>query len=287
MPKRANTKKLILVTGATGMQGGAVIQHLRAKGFPVRALTRDLDTDAARKLRNETGIEVARGDFDDKASLLNALDDVYGVFSVQTPYGTNVDTEVRQGIAMIDAAHAAEVDHFIYSSVGSADQNTGIPHFDSKAKIEQHLRNTGMHFTILRPVYFMENWLRMREGMAQGGLKLPLKKETTLQQVAAIDLANFVSLAFEHSGKWQGRAVDLASDELFMDQTAETFGVPYEQISWEEFEKASGAEMTTMFRWFEATGYHADTTALRQEYPDLMSLERWRNTYWTEAAAHG
>ncbi len=285
MPKRSNEKKLILVTGATGNQGGAVIRHLRAKGFPVRALTRDLDTPAARNLRNETGVEVARGDFDDKASLLGALEDVYGVFAVQTSAGSSVEAEVRQGIAMIDAAHASEVDHYIYSSVGSADQNTGIPHFESKFKIEEHLRTTGMHYTIVRPVFFMENWLRMKASIAGGVLSLPLKKETILQQVAVDDIANFVLLALEHPGKWQGQAVDLAGDELFIDQTAQTLQASYSEISFEEFEKQAGPEMTKMYRWFQEVGYHADITALRQDYPDLMSLERWKNTYWN-AVAH-
>jgi uncharacterized protein YbjT (DUF2867 family) len=285
MAKRSNTKKLVLVTGATGTQGGAVVRHLNAKGFPVRALTRDPDSEGARKLRNEAGVEVARGDFDDKQSLLRALEDVYGVFSVQTPYGSSVEAEVRQGIAMIDAAHASEVDHFIYSSVGSADQKTGIPHFESKFKIEEHLRATGMHHTILRPVYFMENWLRMKDSIDGGVLRLPLTKETLLQQISADDIASWVLLAFEHPGKFQNRAIDIAGDELFIDQTAQTLLAEYSQVPWEDFEKQVGEEMTIMFRWFQEVGYHADLTALREDFPDLMSLERWRNKYWT-AKAH-
>ena len=285
MPKRSNEKKLILVAGATGHQGGAVVRHLRAKGFAVRALTRHLDSPAARHLSNETGVEVAHGDFDDKSSLLAALEDVHGVFSVQTPSGSSIEAEVRQGIALIDAAHASEVDHFIYSSVGSADQKTGIPHFESKFQIESHLLRTGMHYTILRPVFFMENWLHMKDMIDGGVLMLPLKKETILQQVAVDDIANFVSLALEHPGKWKGRAVDLASDELFIDQTAQTFGATYSEIPWENFEKQVGADMTQMYRWFQDVGYHADITALRLEYPDLMSVERWKNTHWP-AKAH-
>ncbi len=282
MSKRSNEKKLILVTGATGTQGGAVVRHLHAKGFPVRALTRDPDSPAARHLRNETGIEVARGDFDDKASLLRALEDVYGVFSVQTPYGTSVETEVQQGLAFIDAAHASEVDHFIYSSVGSADQKTGIPHFDSKFKIEEHLRATGMHYTVLRPVYFMENWLTMRPAMADGVMRLPLKKETILQQIAVDDIAAWTLLALEHPGKWQGQAVDIAGDELFIDQTAQSLGVTYSEIPSEEFAKQAGEETALMFRWFQDVGYHVDLTARRQDLPDMMGLERWRNKYWTQ-----
>src|SRR2546423_10841420 len=139
MAKRSNEKRLILVTGATGKQGGAVVRHLRTKGFGIRALTRDPDRPEARALINQAGIEISHGDYEHKSSLLRAQEDVYGVFSVQ-PTQNGADAKVRQGIALIDAAHSSEISHFVYSSVGSADQHTGIPHFDSKWKIEEHLR---------------------------------------------------------------------------------------------------------------------------------------------------
>lgn len=280
MPRHSNEKRPILVTGATGKQGGAVIRHLREKGYPVRALTRNPDRPEARVLLNQPGVEIARGDYDDKPSLLRALEDVYGVFSVQTPYPDGPEAEVRQGIALIDAAHNSEVSHFVYSSVGSADQHTGIPHFESKWKIEEHLRGTGMPYTILRPVYFMENWLPMKSTIDQGKLLLPLTPETTLQQVAVDDIGAFAAMAFEHPGKWQGTATDLAGDDLFIDQIAQTLQSSYFQVPWEDFEKQAGHEMTVMFRWFQDVGYHADITALRQEHHGLINFERWRNTVW-------
>jgi uncharacterized protein YbjT (DUF2867 family) len=284
MAKRSHEKRLILVTGATGKQGGAAIRHLRTKGFAVRALTRDPDRPEARALIDQTGIEIARGDFDDKSSLLRALEDVYGVFAVQTFVEGGVEAEVRHGVALIDAAHAAEVSHFVYSSVGSADQNTGIPHFDSKWKIEQHLLKTGMPYTILRPVFFMENWLPMKEQIAQGPLTLPLEPVTILQQIAVDDIGVFAAMAFEHPGKWKGTTTELAGDELFVDQIAQTLQTSYTQIPWEDFEKQAGPEMTVMFRWFDNVGYHADITALRHEHHGLMSFERWKNTFWLAPA---
>jgi uncharacterized protein YbjT (DUF2867 family) len=280
MAKPSNKNRLILVTGATGKQGGSVLRHLRARGFAVRALTRDPDKPEARAVIDQSGVEIARGDYEDKSSLLRALEDVHGVFAVQTPFEGGVEAEVRQGIALIDAAHNSEVSHFIYSSVGSADQNTGVPHFDSKWKIEEHLRGTGMPYTIIRPVFFMENWLRMKDQISQGQLKLPLNPQTILQQVAVDDIGAFAAQAFEHAGKWQGSATDLAGDEGFVDQIAQTLHASYVQIPWEDFERQAGHEMTVMFRWFQDVGYHADITALRQELPSLTSFERWRNTYW-------
>lgn len=284
MAKRPNEKRLILVTGATGKQGGAVIRHLRAKGFPLRALTRNPDQPEARALVNQTGVEVALGDYDDKPSLLRALEDVYGVFSVQTPFPDGVEAEVRQGTALIDAAHSSDISHFVYSSVGSADQHTGIPHFESKWKIEEHLRRTGMPYTILRPVYLMENWLQMKDMIDQGKVMLPLNPETILQQIAVDDIGAFVAMAFEHPGKWQGASTDIAGDESFVDQIADTLQSSYSQIPWEDFEKGAGQEMAAMFRWFQDVGYHADVTALRQEHPGLTNFERWRNTFWPSPA---
>ena len=274
---------MILVTGATGNQGSAVIRHLREKGFPVRALTRNLDKPEARALIGQSGVEIARGDYSDRSSLLSALEDVYGVFAVQTPYEDGVQAEIEHGIGLVDAAHRSEIRHFIYSSVGSADQNTGIPHFDSKWKIEEHLRGTGMPYTIVRPVYFMENWLTMKDQISQGKLSLPLTPDTILQQVAVDDIGAFVTMAFEHPGKWHGTATDLAGDESFVDQIAQTLQVTYSQMSWDAFEKNAGHETTLMFKWFQNVGYHADIAALRQEMPRLMNFERWRNTYWARA----
>jgi hypothetical protein len=137
-----------------------------------------------------------------------------------------------------------------------------------------------MPYTIVRPVFFMENWLRMKDQIAQGQLSLPLTPETILQQVAVDDIGAFVAMAFEHPGKWQGTATDLAGDESFVDQIAQTLQVKYSQMSWEEFEKNAGHETALMFKWFQDVGYHADVSALRQEMPNLMSFERWRNTYW-------
>ena len=122
---------MILVSGATGQQGGAVARNLLEWGFTVRALTRDTDKAAARELA-DLGAEVVSGDLEDRASIERVLDGVYGVFSVQQFMETGVEGEVRQGVLLADAAKAAGVEHLVYSSVGSAHRDTGIPHFESK-----------------------------------------------------------------------------------------------------------------------------------------------------------
>lgn len=157
MNRARDGRRVVLVTGATGKQGGAAARHLLAAGFGVRALTRDPEGPKARALA-DGGAEVVGGDLDAPDSLGRALEGVYGVFSVQNPFEHGTGGEVRQGIALADAAMATGVKHFVYSSVASAHRRTGIPHFDSKFEVEEHLRRTGLAHTILRPTYFMENW---------------------------------------------------------------------------------------------------------------------------------
>lgn len=278
MPK--NSDKLVLVTGATGHQGGASARRLRERGFAVRALSRHPDRPVARALSG-MGIEVVRGDLNDPASLTPALEGAYGVYSVQTPTEEGVEAEVRQGFNLADAANRARIRHLVYSSVGSADRKTGIPHFESKFRIEEHIRSTGVPFTILRPVFFMENWLGMRDQIERGSISSPLHPGTRLQMIAADDIGAFVAMAFEHPEHWQGRAVDLAGDEISMEEVAQALSrlegheVRYIQVPWDEFEKRAGQEMALMYRWFEDVGYEANIPALRRERPNLMTFERW------------
>jgi uncharacterized protein YbjT (DUF2867 family) len=288
-PMAKGNDRVILVTGATGQQGGAALRKLRERGFPVRALTRNPDDEKARALVGH-GTEVVRGNLDDPVSLTRAMDGVYGVYSVQA-FTTDPEAEIRQGTALADAAKRSRISHFVYSSVGAADRRTGIPHFDSKFRIEEHIRDTGMRYTIFRPVFFMENWLGMRDSIGQGQLALPLSPETRLQMIAVDDIGGFVAMAFEKPGHWQGRAVDIAGDELSMTEVTERFvrvtgrDVRYQQVPWGDWEKRAGAEMTTMWRWFEDVGYNVDISALRQEYSALMGFDRWLSLHWTHRQA--
>ena len=285
--------KTILVTGATGQQGGAVARHLlKQPNFAVRALTRDSAKPAARGLA-ESGAEVIRGDLDDPASVSRALEGVYGVFSVQNFMEAGFDGEIRQGKLIADAAKAAEVQHFVYSSVVSADRHTGLPHFESKWQIEMHIGESGLSHTILRPAFFMQNWYSyMREPILNGTLPLPLNPQTPLQQISVDDIGAFAALAFQNPSRWHGRTIELAGDELTMLRVAElltrTLGRPvkYVQVPWDQFRQDAGEEMTKMYRWFNDVGYHVNISALRKEHPNLATLEKVLSQQdWTAAEA--
>ena len=285
--------KLILVTGATGQQGGAVARHLlKQPEFTVRALTRDSAKPAARAL-TQAGAELFQGNLDDPASLRRALEGAWGVFSVQNFMETGYEREIRQGKALADEAKAAGAQHFIYSSVVSADQDTGLPHFESKWQIEQHVMRRGLPYTILRPAFFMQNWYNfLREPILEGVLPLPLNQQTRLQQISVEDIGAFTAMAFQNPGKWAGRTIELAGEELSMPRMVETLSrvlarnVRFVQVPWEQFRQSAGEEMTRMYRWFNDVGYNVDIPNLRREYPNLATLEQvLRRQNWPNAAS--
>jgi uncharacterized protein YbjT (DUF2867 family) len=286
--------RIVLVTGATGKQGGAVASALLNSGIAVRALVRDPAKPAAQALAR-AGATLAPGDMDDAASLRRALAGVhgvftYGVFSAQAAHETGegeIAGEVRQGRLIADLAAEAKVGHFVYGSVGNADRKTGVPHFDSKYMVERHVAQLGLPATILRPVFFMANWERMRDRILGGTLAQPLKPTTRHKQIAVRDIGAFAARVFADPERWIGRAVDLAGDELSMEETAATMGrvigrpVRYVQVPWDEFEKRLGPDSTAMFRFFENPGFVADPAVLRAEVPDALTLEAYlRGAGW-------
>ena len=289
MESRSNGGRVILVSGATGQQGGSVARNLLERGFAVRALTRDTEKAAAKELV-DLGAEVVSGDLEDRASIERVLAGVYGVFSVQQFWEVGVEGEVRQGILLADAAKEAGVEHLVYSSVGSAHRETGIPHFDSKWEVEEHVRASGVPYTVLRPVFFMQNWEMMREPVLGGTLPQPLDPDKPFQMIDAEDIGVFAARAFDDPESWIGREVDIAGDELTMPEIAGTFSrvigrnVDYFQVPWDGFEEQMGEEYTIMYRWFNDYGYEANIAALRDEYPGLASFEQYlRDHGWENA----
>ena len=291
MTEGQNAHRPILVCGATGSQGGAVARSLLDRGFRIRALTRDAQKPEARALVDR-GAEVVQGDMDDRSSVDRALEGAHGVFSVQNFWEAGYDREVRQGKTVADAAQAAGVEHFVYSSVGSAHRRTGISHFDSKWEVEEHVRGLGLPLTVLRPVFFMQNWEMMREPILGGTLPQPLDPDKPFQQVAVEDVGAFAAMAFEHPDEWIGREVEIAGDERTMPEIAEAFGrvagseVGYYQVPWDQFEEQMGEEYAVMYRWFNEVGYEADVGALRREHPGLIDFEGYlRGHGWEGAGA--
>jgi uncharacterized protein YbjT (DUF2867 family) len=276
------TNKTLLITGATGNQGGAAIRHLIRDGWKLRALTRDDSKPAAEELK-KLGVEVVRGDLSNAESLDKALEGVYGVFSVQNFWEHGYEGELTQGKNLVDAAKKAGVKHFLLTSVGGAERNTGLPHFDVKAVIEKHLKDSGISYTIIRPVFFMENfntWFKPAEAEGKMTLTMALKPETKLQMISTDDIGAFAKSIFSDPENYAGKEIELAGDEISMPEVAKIYSkvfgkdVVFSQLPVEVLRQNS-TEMADMFQWFMDKGYEAKIDELKKIHPSLRSFEQW------------
>jgi uncharacterized protein YbjT (DUF2867 family) len=288
--------KTVLVTGATGRQGGAVISHMAPKGWKLRALTRKPDGAAARDLARQ-GVEVVAGDLEDPSSLAQPLRGAYGVYSVQDFWAVGVRREVQQGKNLADAAKNAGVEHFVYSSVGGAERSSGIDHWESKWEVEKHIRKLGLPATILRPAAFMENYYidQVEIALLKGKLMDPIQADKPYQTIAAEDIGAFVAHAFDHPKDFLGLELEIAGSELTNPQAAQVFSrvlgkpVKFQKLPMPMVRIALGKEFYQMFRWFNAEGFKANIPELRRKYPDvrLRTLEEWlRAEGWHKRARH-
>ena len=273
-------EKLVVVTGATGKQGGATLKYLQGKGFKLRGVTRKPSSDAAKALADK-GVEIVAGDLDDAASLERAVAGAWGVFGVQNAGEAGVEREEAQGKRLATLAREAGVEHYVYTSVGSAHKRTGVPHFDNKWRIEETVR--GLRFpshVILRPVFFMENLLAPYS--LQGDtLSSALGPGTKLQMIAVDDIGWFGARAFIDAAVLNRREIDLAGDVRTMPEAAailsEALGRPiaFAQTPIEQVRQYS-ADMALMLEWFERVGYSADIAGLEREFGrPLTKLPDW------------
>jgi uncharacterized protein YbjT (DUF2867 family) len=284
-----NKQEMILVTGATGQQGGAVASRLLSKGYKVRAMTRKPESEKAKALAAQ-GAEIVRGDLDDPQSIERALEGVWGAFAVQNTWESGVAREEEQGKRFAELARKVGVQHFVYSSVGSAHRKTGIPHFDNKWRIEGTVR--ALRFpshTILRPVFFMENWISpwFKPGIDQGKLMIGIRPTTVLQMIAVDDIGKFGLRAFERHQEMNGVALELAGDQHTMPETAEILGkaagrkIEFVPVPIAEVRKFS-EDYAIMLEWFDRVGYEVDIPGLARKYGiRLTTLAEWaRRANW-------
>jgi uncharacterized protein YbjT (DUF2867 family) len=286
----------ILVTGATGRQGGATARHLLERGWPVRAFTRHPDRLAARALA-ERGAEVVRGDYDDPASLTRAVEGVHGVFSLQDWWVGGLDGEVRQGRALAEAAKHAGIKHFVYTSVGGAERASGVPHFETKWVLEQYIRKLHLPATVLRPVSFMENYYlpQIEKGILKGRLMDGVRADKRQQLIATDDIGALAAAVFDRGGEMIGQAIEIAGDELTNIEAAATFTrvmgrpVKFTRIPLLMIRLGGGPDVALMYKWFNRHGYEADIPRLKETFPDirLTTLEEWiRREGWAEKTVY-
>jgi uncharacterized protein YbjT (DUF2867 family) len=269
--------KTILVTGATGQQGGATARHLLAHGVTVRALVRDPSSPAARRLAG-IGAELVLGDMDDGNSLRAAMRGAYGAFSVQPARipPTFAENELGRGLNVADAAHAVGLQHLVYSSVAGANRSTGIPHWEIKGQIEERIRSLGVPFTILRPTLFMDVYADATYGIT-GELSLvrSIPPNAIVQHVAIDDIAAFTALALGNPARYLGKALELAGDELTVDQVLAAIRRATDHRDVQRWTGRGSGQRESSEGQVRYGGWHADIPSLRVLHPGLLTLEDW------------
>ena len=277
----------LLVTGATGQQGGAVTRQALRRGHHVRLLVRDPAAPAARALA-DLGAELCVGDLDDPDSLRAASRGVEGVFVVLVAAG-GAPSERLQGERAFAATREAGVGHIVYTSAASADRDVGVPGFAVKRQLEAALLAGGVPATVVAPVYFMENNLSpfALAGLKEGRVARFLPVDHPLQQVAVDDIGRLVVAVFESGPRFQGRRLEIAGDSLTTRELARLLaarlGRPLEpvQIALQALPRGSPAadNLAAMLAWLGRAGFRADLGLLRAEFPDvpLTSFASWVN----------
>lgn len=272
----------IVVIGGTGQQGYAVVTALLERGVPVRALVRGPAAAPARQLAR-AGAELLTADLDNRDSLVNAFRGASAVFAMTTfagPRGT--DGEVEHGQAIGDAVRDAGIDHVVYSSVGGAERATGIPHFESKRRVEERLEALDTRVTFIRPTFFMDNFASFsRPVMDDGALlvRLPMPGQVPLQMVSVRDIGRAAAAALLDPDSVPGGAIEIAGDELTGEEIAAAFGqargVPaqYEALP---VDVLTNADQKKMFTWFaKLPAYQADKELTRKLVPNVQDLRTW------------
>jgi uncharacterized protein YbjT (DUF2867 family) len=285
------TDTRVLVTGATGNQGGAVIDHLLAHeaSFDVRGLTRDASSDAAAALE-ERGVTVQEGDLEAPESFRAHVADADAVFAVTNFWTAGYDAQVEQGTNLADVAAEEGVDQFVFSGVGSHEQDTGVPHFDSAWEVEEYAQDLDLPLTTLQPVFFYQNLEAFAEDILEGTLALPLAEGVSLQMVDVDDVGHAAAVALANPDEFVGERYDLAGDEATLAETAAVLSdvtgvdVDAHHVPIEDAYEDFGEEFTVMCEWFNDVGYDADIDALEETFGfEFTGLEEYLQSHgWAD-----
>ncbi|WNI16019.1 NmrA family NAD(P)-binding protein [Actinacidiphila sp. ITFR-21] len=301
----------VLVTGATGKQGGATARALLAAGVPVRALVRDPATDRARAVE-ALGARLVTGDLHDRASVVRAAEGVRAVFSVQMPAlvdgAFDFAGEITQGVNLIEGAKAAGVPQFVHTSVTGAGQHTQVPGWaegrwaameptlGAKAAIQDRLRAAGFpHWTLIKPGFFMENFLPSMAFLfprgIEGGIVSVLKPATRLSLVAVADIGTTAAAAIAAPERFDGVELELAGDYLSMAEIAEVLSrvlgtpLPAPEMSEEEAVAAGMPGPGETHEWMNVAGQPGRPEYARALGIPLTGFEEWARANMRGAAA--
>ena len=278
-----DSRKVIFVTGATGNQGSATAINLAEKGFDVLALVRKINSPNTKKLVHPN-ITLVEGDLDNPFSYSQHLKNVDGAFALFS-YLEGTAKEIEQAQSFIDAAMKMKVPFLLYSSVIGADSNSGIPHWESKNKIEQYIKSSGIPYTIIRPASLYQNFFipDVRKRLVKGNLVMPVKKDKVQQFIGAEDIGKICAQIFLYPEKYIGRTIHIAADEMDMQSAAKKFSdvlgkpVKYSQLPGLLTRIFMGRDLHTMFRYVNSHDvcFVKNMPELKSEFPFLTPMENW------------
>ncbi|WP_251329409.1 NmrA/HSCARG family protein [Haloplanus pelagicus] len=286
-----NREKTVLVVGATGNQGGVIIDHLLAaeRKFTVCGLTRTPDREAAQALADR-GVDVRRGDLNDKATLRPAIDGVDAVVIVTNIWTAGFEESVRQGKNIADVTVEGGVRHIVFSGAGYHDQDLGITAFEPAGEVEQYIRSLDVPATFLRPVWFMHNLEPAFEDILNGTLALPIKEGVTLQMIDVDDVGRATARVLTDPNEFADEGFDLAGDEHTLSEMArilsEVTGTDVQPFSVpiEDAREEMGDAMAELFQWFNDEGYSVDieSTERRFGFEFTSFREHLENNNWAD-----
>jgi uncharacterized protein YbjT (DUF2867 family) len=269
----------IAVLGATGQQGSATVDALLDRGLPVRAITRNVDSAAARAL-TKRDVAVVAADLEAPESIRVAFEGAAAAFAMTSftaPRGT--EGEISHGRAILDAAQGAGLPFLVYSSVGGAERHTGIPHFESKRRIEEFLIGS-VPVNVIRPTFFMENLpgVIVRDG-AELLVRMPMPGDVPLQMISVQDIGK-AAAALLTQREPDTAPVEIAGDEVTGERiaqlVAQRFGATATFVQVPLDVLGSNDDVKSMFRWFATPpSYRADFARTRSLVPDVENLPRW------------
>ena len=264
----------VLVFGATGTHGGAVARELLARVVPVQVLVRDPGSERAQALA-KSGAQLVVGDLRDERSLTRAMSSAAVAYAITTPFEEGADAEVRQGEAIIRAAVEARLPWLILASVAAASR-AQVPHFQSKARIEERLRDAPVPWTVVAPSYFYENVVGSRAAILQGVLPLPLPVDKPIHQVGLRNLGAVVAAILERRQEHLSERVEIAGDAPTPREMAGALGVRAVQAPLDELRERS-PDLAALYAFLANDGYGIDVRAVRARYPEVawMSFVEW------------
>jgi uncharacterized protein YbjT (DUF2867 family) len=275
--------KTIFVTGATGNQGGAVVRSLLNNGFKVKALTRNADSPEAQIIKN-LNAEIVQGNLNNPSTYRKHLEEIDGIFCVLT-FQNGIREEISQGKELANLAKSYNVSHFLYSSVIGADLHTGIPHWESKLMIENHIKQQNLPYTIIRPAALFENFLipAVKKRILKGTLPSPLTKEVIQLFISSSDIGNISSLIFLNPDQNLRKTILLATEEIDQENVARIFSnvlgreIKYQKMPMVLTRLFMGKNLYTMFKWYNEN-YAClikNQTIFLKDFPNMLNLSEW------------